>query len=92
MEATAIFLYAKENFKTVPLSILSTVMTISNCSFGIYLIHPFIMDLLGVVLPYDYTSFVSVLVIPLSVMIIFSVSLLITKGISFIPILKKYII
>lgn len=92
MEATAIFLYAKENFKTVPISVLSTVMTISNCSFGIYLIHPFIMDLLGVVFPYDYTSFVSVLVIPLSVMIIFSISLLITKSISFIPILKKYII
>ena len=92
MEAMAIFLYSKENVKTISPSILPIVIDISNCCFGIYLVHPFVMKLLDCLFSFPSSSFMYVLVIPLTVVLVFFFSLLIVRIICLIPYLNKYIV
>lgn len=92
MEAMAIFLYAKENVKTVSPSVLPVVIDISNCCFGIYLVHPFVMKLQDCFFAFPPSSFMYVLIIPLTAVLVFFFSLLIVRVIRLIPYLNKYIV
>ena len=89
-EAIAVFLLFKEhvskiNFKEKSIKVISFV---SKYSFGVYLSHMLVLNLL----PFGTEMLNTVVSVPLVTIAVCAISLLITFIISRIPVLKKYVI
>ena len=92
IESIAVFVFLKNHCELKSVILKRVFSEISECSFGIYLIHILVMNFLLITLDitkYIGKSVISMLFISLSV---FSLSLLLTMAIKRIPILKNYII
>lgn len=92
VESVAVFVFAKNSFASLSPSATGRVVTLSNCCFGIYLVHPFVMRMLDGIFVFPPVSFMHVLTIPLTAVMVFLISLLIVRVICLIPYLNKYII
>lgn len=92
VESAAVFLFVKDSFASLSSSARGKVITVSNCCFGIYLVHPFVMRMLDGLFAFPPTSFMHVLTIPLTAFMVFIVSFLIVRVICLIPYLNKYIV
>lgn len=89
----SIFVFFRYHFSDIKLSEskLKFVLLLSKLSFGIYLVHDFIITLLEQIgiTTLSYNIFLS---IPINTILVFIISFIITYIISKIPILNKYII
>lgn len=92
MESAAVFLFAKNIFNVMSSSAKGYVIMVSNCCFGVYLVHPFVMKMLDGLFVFPPASFMHILTIPLMALMVFLVSVLIVRVICFIPYLNKYIV
>ena len=91
LESMAIFMFAKEHINKISLKHQNTITDLSNMSFGIYIVHVFIIkaaDSNGI----NAYIFSPLLSIPIISLCVFIFSYLITKMISKIPYLNNYII
>ena len=93
MQASAIFIFFKEKVSKISLKpvIQKVIITLSTCSFGIYLIHE-IFNMLSIKNHLASVDFNPIISIPIISISIFLISFIIIFIISKIPILKKYII
>lgn len=89
--AVAIFVWARYHISSNPKKSESFVLLLSKCSFGAYLIHALIIDLLR---DFGLTtlSFNPLLSIPLISVIVVTVSMICSFILNRIPILKKWIV
>jgi surface polysaccharide O-acyltransferase-like enzyme len=93
-ETAAVFLFIKNKFEYAEFSArCSAVITsISKCSFGIYLIHLFMIRFVNIYFKIKWDTFNPVISVPLicaaAFLLSYSVSLILSK----IPLLKKYIL
>ena len=92
IESVAVFIVLKNHCKTKNVVFRKIFSEISDCAFGIYLIHILVMNFLLItvdITKYLGKSVFSMLIVNLSV---FLISLLLSMGIKRIPFLNKYII
>ena len=92
--AVAVFVFGKMRFSKIKLTDRSKAVIgkLSKYSFGIYLVHYFVMDMLKNCLHFTTLSFNAVLSVPVLFLLISGISLLISAVINRIPFLNKYII
>lgn len=65
---------------------------VSGCTFGVYLVHPIVIEALRRITHLEITSFCAAITVPAAVLIVFAVSLGISALIRLIPVLNKYIV
>ena len=90
--AVAVFVFAKEHCKAYSPSVRRVIVEFSNCSLGIYLVHPLFMFGLNDYLSINSSTFNPVFSIPVLATLIFILSYLLVKLVSYIPYLKKTVI
>ena len=83
----SIFVLFKEKFNNLSLNKKIVIKKISNYTFGIYLIHPLIIEKISKNLYFSYFR----LIIPLKTLIVFILSLLFSIILKHLPFLGKYI-
>ena len=94
MQAAALFTFgryalSKPNYKDRTRRALRAV---AGCTFGVYLVHPIVIEVLRRVTHLEVTSFSAAVTVPAAVLIVFAVSLGISALIRRIPVLKNYIV
>jgi surface polysaccharide O-acyltransferase-like enzyme len=94
IETIAIFLFIKNRFENTNFSITSgkIITSISKCSFGIYLVHAFMITFVNNCFGLRWDTFNPIISVPLICVMVFILSYIVSLIISKIPILKKYII
>lgn len=90
-ETVAVFVFAKRHFIKYSPSITRWILDLSACSFGIYLVHPIIMEILRPFFDFDPNSYWPLFGIPLFTFVIFVVAYVVIKVMKRIPILGKYV-
>ena len=65
---------------------------ISKYSFGVYLLHPMVIDLLGRYAGFDVLSFSAVISVPVLAVAVFAVSFVLSWILNHIPIVKTYLV
>ncbi len=91
--SAAIFVFAGESFpKRLPKKVQSFLKKTASLSLGMYLCHDLILKALHYLFGFDSSSFCAVFSVPVVTLAVFSVSFLITYAISFVPILKRWIL
>lgn len=91
LQAIALFLYAKRSWKKKPLKIISQI---SALSFGIYLIHPLVIEALDkswLGFKWNAKSADTIFSVPSMYLMVLLTSILVTLIISKIPILRKIV-
>ena len=91
LESMAVFIYAKSNINHVSAKFQKNIVDLSKMSFGIYLVHVFILkaaESYGI----NVCVFSPLLSIPIISILVFFISYLITKLINKIPYINRYII
>lgn len=90
----AVFLFAKNHMNHIPASEKQKkfVRDLSKYSFGVYLVHVLIIEIMDVVFHVDFMFTTPLISIPLISIFITVLSFVISYGISRIPVLKNYII
>lgn len=91
LESMAIFIFAKNHLNFSLLNYKNIIIDLSNMSFGIYLVHVFIirtLDSLGIIAS-SLNPLFSVLTIS---MIVFLLSYIIIKVVCYIPLLNRFVI
>lgn len=94
-EAVALFLFARYEMSKIKVSekISKIIVKISKYTFGIYLTHTFVLDILfPKVLGISANSCCAIFSIPIITTSVFIVSLIISFGVNHIPILSRYIV
>lgn len=89
-ETLAVFLFVQIHFCEISPTWRQRILSLSGCSFGIYLVHPLVMTPLDECLSVNSATFLPVLWIPLYAVLLFTVSYLIVKVLFYIPYVKKY--
>lgn len=93
IEAISLFIFAKYNLNSYPSKKIETIInSISKASFGIYLIHPIIMDCFDWIFSFNTLTFNPILSIPIMTILVFIISYILSKIIGKIPIINKYIV
>ncbi len=90
-----IFIFVKERFSggyTAGKGLGRAVSFISEMSFGIYLAHPMLLELLSNELSVNTLSFSPVLSVPVITVLVFTVSALVTMAIKRIPYVGRYMV
>lgn len=90
--AVAVFVFAKEHCKAYSPSVRRVIVELSNCSLGIYLVHPLFMFGLNDYYSLNSSTFNPVMSIPVLATFIFILSYLLVKVVSYIPYLKKTVV
>jgi surface polysaccharide O-acyltransferase-like enzyme len=92
LAAFFIFILVKKYISRIAISEknMKRIEYISNCTFGIYLIHPFFIDILHTSLIARFH--VNLLSVPLLAVLYFVLSLLVSVVIKQMPVLNKYIV
>jgi surface polysaccharide O-acyltransferase-like enzyme len=93
-ETIAMFLFIKNRFENANFSVICSniITSISKCSFGIYLIHAFMITFVNVYFGIYWNTFNPIISVPIICILVFLLSYIVSLIISKIPILKKYII
>ena len=94
LAAVAIFLFAKTHFNK-PVSSpkkQALLVFVSKCTFGVYLIHPFLLKAANTWLNISPLSFNPLASVPVLSLVIFAASLLISALLNKIPIVKTWIV
>lgn len=89
IEAVAIFLFIKNHADRCPQSIRRYLIVVSNCSLGIYLVHPLIMIVLNDQFAFNSSTWNPHYFSPIFAIIVFIISFVIVRVVSFIPGLRK---
>lgn len=94
MMALAVFVFGKMRLGRLHLNGKSkaTISRLSKYSFGIYLIHPFIIDEFRILLNFTTVSFNPLLSVPVLFLAVSIISLALSAAINHIPYLSKYIV
>lgn len=94
LESLCVFVVIKKIFKYKIINdkIKNIIYLLSKYSFGVYLIHPFIIDVLNKTININSLSFNAIIAVPIVSIIVFCISFLISSILNKIPILKKYIV
>lgn len=94
IQTIAIFLFIRKKFENIRFStICSNVITsISKCSFGIYLIHAFMITFVNSYFGLYWNTFNPMISVPIICIVVFLLSYIVSFIFSKIPVLKKYII
>ena len=92
--AVTIFLWAKYNLNSTTLSVRRQrlLLRLSKCSFGIYLVHVFVIDGMKAFFNLTTLSFNAVLAVPVISGIVFIISYLLSALLNRIPVIKKWIV
>lgn len=91
MESVAVYVWFKYDVKQ-NLKWSTVVRKLSECSFGVYLVHVLILELLEKYLGINTMSFHPLLTVPLISFLVFGISLMISYAINKLPWLNKYIV
>lgn len=92
IQTAAIFVFIKDHCTTYNSRTSNLIINFSNCSFGIYLVHPLLMHLCDDCFALNSSSFNPLFFIPVFAIIIFFLSYALVKAISIIPFLKKVVL
>ncbi len=94
MTTIAVFVFAKYHLSKINKnsSIHTALMSISKYSFGIYLIHPLILEYMNNNLSINPRKFYSVLSIPAITIVVFVFAYIASVILNRIPIVKKYLV
>lgn len=90
-ESLAIYVWFKYNANKVT-KFSHAIRRMSECSFGVYLVHVLILELLELKLGLNTLSFNAILSVPAISLFVFLISLVISVIIAKIPFLNKYIV
>ncbi len=92
--AVAVFLFAKNHLNYTNLSVKRQrfLLSLSKCSFGIYLVHVIVIDGLKEFFHLTTLSFHAALTVPVISIIVFVISYLISALLNKIPVLKSWIV
>ena len=88
----SIFIFFKIYFNNIKLIKINVIKLISRATFGIYLMHPLILEALKKINKYLKINLYIIYQIPYISMIVFIISLLISLFLNFIPFIGKYLI
>ena len=93
-ESIFIFLLVKEILKKITLNkyILIIIRELSKYSFGIYLVHALILEVMDMYFKVNSLRFNPIISVPIVACIVFVISLAISAALNHIPIVKKYIV
>jgi surface polysaccharide O-acyltransferase-like enzyme len=93
IETIAIFIFFRNIFQNVNVSetVRKIIENISKCSFGIYLIHDFMINIVNRYFGISWNTYNPIVSVPIICILVFLLSYIISFGISKIPI-KKYIV
>ncbi len=91
-ESTAVFIFAKYKLSKIKFKNTNLIAKLSKYSFGIYLSHVLIINILNDYFGLNTQSFKAIFSVPLITCIVFLISLLISFVLNKIPILKKYVV
>lgn len=94
MVALAVFTFFKQHFnKSVKSNrVQERLVFLSKCTFGIYLIHPFFIELLNKIAHLNTLSFSPVISIPILSVVVFLASLIVSALLNKIPVINKWIV
>ncbi len=87
----AVFLFAKRNLNFT-LRSGNALAFLSKCAFGVYLIHPFVLEFFRAVLKVDTLSFNAALSVPAISAAVFLISLGISAALNCIPGVRKWLV
>jgi surface polysaccharide O-acyltransferase-like enzyme len=89
----AIFIFFKYNFSCLgnKKRIKEIIQKLGHLTFGIYIIHPFVIEELNIRIKLNTLSFDPLYSVPINSLIIFFISLLIAYFIKLIPFINRYI-
>ena len=92
--AAAVFVFAKTHLNRPPVSERrhDLLLLFSKCSFGVYLIHPFIIEFLKKFSNLSSLSFNPIISVPILAFFIFMMAMLIAVILNKIPKVKKWIV
>ena len=90
----AVFVFAKYHFRYGRLSSvwIAILQKLSKYSFGVYLVHALLYDVLRYNLYFDVLSYPAVISVPAVSLVLTAISFLISAVIHRIPLLKKHIV
>lgn len=89
IQSVAIFLFIKEHSTGYSQSIRRVIISMSNCSLGIYLVHPLMMTVLNDQLAFNSSTWNPHYFLPIFATIVFILSLMVVKLVSVVPFLRK---
>ncbi len=93
LEAVAVFLLFKHHSpETINDKAQKIVLTLSNCSFGIYLVHYLFVRYNAQIFRFDLLSLHPLLAVPVLTLIVFVCSFIISYILNKIPVVKKYLV
>ena len=89
----AIFIFFKYNFSNFgnKKRIKEIIQKLGHLTFGIYIIHPFVIEELNIRIKLNTLSFEPLYSVPINSLIVFFISLLIAYFIKLIPFINRYI-
>ncbi|GMO11234.1 MAG: hypothetical protein Ta2A_19390 [Treponemataceae bacterium] len=94
LETFAVFVFFKNIFHKIDLPVFfnKIITNMGKCSFGIYLIHVFMITFVNSFFGIYWYTFNPIISVPIICVLVFLLSYLVTLIISKVPILKRYII
>lgn len=87
-----VFLVAKNVFSKKKPKHLSVLLKLSKYSFGVYLVHYLVLNVINFHFHFNATTISPIISIPVLTIIVFVISLIISVIFNHIPLLKKYIV
>jgi len=92
--AIAVFVFAKQHlnksFKNEKTK--NRLSYLSKCTFGVYLVHPLIIDCLDELYGFINLSISPILLVPLTTFIVFICSMIISASLNKIPFVQKWLL
>ena len=94
LETVAVYCLFRDLFGNLSVGRVSEQLigTASKCSFGVYLLHPFVLDLLNKNFMLNTLSFHTAKAMPVVAVVTFAVSYCISYILNKLPIIKKYLV
>lgn len=91
IQGVAVFVFLKDRFVSLSPQWSETVVSHSNYSFGIYLVHPLIMYIFTGILGFSSSAFSPVWFIPVYIVFVYILSYCLVRFISMIPFMRKFV-
>ncbi len=91
IQGVAVFIFFRDRFMTLSPQWKRIVVKLSNCSFGIYLVHPLLIYLFTNFFGLSSSTFSVVWFAPVYIIFIFILSYLLVRLISLIPFMRKFV-
>lgn len=92
--AVAVFFFGKQHLCRVPRSDrwINRLTYLSKCTFGVYLVHVFVLDSLRVFFGLTVRSFNAIISVPAISLLVFCISLMISGILNRIPLVNKWLV